>query len=81
MEQQLTYGILGKAVNLVAGTTIASILTAPLQTVVTSMQLSVVPHKELFASVEARSKELAKLNTELTIAEKRRLELMIRSGG
>lgn len=45
------------------------------------MQLSVLKHKDLFVSVEARTKELARMNTELTVAEKRRVELMIRSGG
>jgi len=38
-------GMLGKVSKLILSSAIASILTAPLQTIVTSMQLSVLPHK------------------------------------
>lgn len=58
----------------------ALIVTAPLQTIITSMQLSVKPHKHIYEAVDAKSKELAKLNTSLTVHEKRRMELMIRAG-
>jgi hypothetical protein len=74
-------GIMSKVSKLIIGTGLATILTAPVQTIVTSMQLSVLKHKDMFVSVEARTKELARMNTELTVAEKRRVELMIRSGG
>jgi hypothetical protein len=59
----------------------AVILTAPLQTIVTSLQLSVKPHKTIYEEPASKSKELAKINTSLTVQEKRRMELMIRSGG
>jgi hypothetical protein len=38
------------------GSTLGHLLTAPLQTVVSSMQLSVLPHKDIFVSVESRTK-------------------------
>lgn len=59
----------------------AIILTAPLQTIVTSLQLSVKPHKEIFQEPTAKGTQLARINTSLTVQEKRRLELIIRSGG
>lgn len=40
----------GKNSKLILGTSIAHIITAPLQTIVTSMQLSVLPHKDIFTS-------------------------------
>jgi hypothetical protein len=66
-------GIMSKVSTLIAGTVAASIITAPIQTIVSSMQLSVLPHKDIFVSAESRTKELARLNTQLTIAEKRNL--------
>jgi hypothetical protein len=39
-----------KIANLLIGTTIANIITAPFQTIVTSLQLSVIPHKDIYAS-------------------------------
>jgi hypothetical protein len=57
------------------------LLTAPLQTIITSLQLSVKPHKSIYQEPAAKGTQLAKLNTSLTLQEKRRMELMIRSGG
>jgi hypothetical protein len=57
------------------------VLTAPFQTIVSSLQLSVKPHKQLFVDPEAKTKAVAKLNTSLTLQEKRRMELMLRAGG
>jgi hypothetical protein len=56
-------------------------LTAPLQTIITSLQLSVKPHKTIYQEPAAKGTQLAKLTTSLTLQEKRRMELMIRSGG
>ena len=56
------------------------IVTAPLQTIVSSLQLSVKPHKRIFEEPLSKSTEVARLNTSLTIQEKRRMELTIRSG-
>lgn len=51
---------------------IANAFVAPLQTIVTSLQLSVSKHKDIFQTAEARTKELAKLNTEMTVHDKRK---------
>lgn len=59
---------------------IALTATAPLQTIVSSLQLSVKPHKNIYQEPPSQSKELAKLNTSLTLQEKRRMELILRSG-
>lgn len=56
-------------------------LTAPLQTIVTSLQLSVKPHKKIYTEPESKTTQIAKLNTSLTLQEKRKMELMIRAGG
>jgi hypothetical protein len=48
-------------------------VTAPLQTIATSLQLSVKPHKTIYYEPASKSKELAKLNTSLTLQEKRKL--------
>ncbi len=48
-------------------------LTAPLQTIATSLQLSVKPHKTIYHEPSSKSKSLAKLNTSLTLQEKRKL--------
>lgn len=40
----------GKVAKIILGTSIAHIITAPLQTIITSMQLSVLPHKDIFVS-------------------------------
>ena len=49
-----------------------SAILAPLQTIATSLQLSVKKHRDIFKSEQAQSKALAKLNTELTVHEKRK---------
>ncbi len=59
----------------------AVILTAPLQTISASLQLSVKPHKTIHQEPASKTTQLAKLNTSLTIQEKRRMELMLRAGG
>lgn len=72
----------GLAVSSISLCNIAAIvLTAPLQTIVTSLQLSVKPHKDIFQEPTAKGTQLARINTSLTVQEKRRLELIIRSGG
>jgi hypothetical protein len=58
-----------------------NVLLAPLQTIVTSLQLSVTKHRNIYQSEAAKTKQLAKLNTELTTLEKRKFELMIMAGG
>lgn len=60
---------------------IALLLTAPLTTITASLQLSVKPHKHIFEEPESKSKQLARVNTALTLQEKRRMELMLRAGG
>ena len=45
-----------KVATILVGMTLAHIITAPLQTIITSMQLSVLPHKDIFISVESRTK-------------------------
>lgn len=51
---------------------VANTIVAPLQTMVTSLQLSVAKHKDIYQSPEAKSKELAKLNTEMTVHDRRK---------
>jgi hypothetical protein len=57
-------------------------ILAPIQTIATSLQLSVKPHKNIYEENKgkANSKALSKLNTQLSIHEKRKLELMIHAG-
>ena len=62
------------------GNVLALAATAPLQTIVTSLQLSVKPHKRIYEEPLSTTKEVAKVNTSLTLQEKRRMELAIRSG-
>lgn len=50
----------------------SNVVLAPLQTIITSLQLSVKEHKNIFQSQEARTKELARLTTQMTIHEKRK---------
>ena len=59
----------------------ALILTAPLTAITASLQLSVKPHKAIYEAPVSQSTQLAKVNTAITLQEKRRMELMIRSGG
>jgi hypothetical protein len=60
---------------------IAVLLTAPLTTITASLQLSVKPHKQMLDEPQAKGTQLARTNTALTLQEKRRMELMLRSGG
>ena len=59
---------------------IGLIVTAPLQTITTSLQLSVKAHKRIYEEPVSKSKQVARVNTSLTLQEKRRMELAIRSG-
>lgn len=59
----------------------AVLITAPLTTITASLQLSVKPHKAVFEEPFSDSKQLTKINTALTLQEKRKMELMLRSGG
>ena len=67
--------------KLIFNSVVSHFLFAPLQTVATCLQLSVKQHKHVHQTKEAKSQELAKLNTQLTIHEKRKMELMIHAGG
>lgn len=59
----------------------ATLIVAPFQTIVTTLQLSVQPLKNKLEKItEAQSKELARLNTQMTIHEKKNFEIMIRTG-
>lgn len=59
----------------------ATIFIAPIQTIVTTLQLSVQPLKNKLEKItETQSKELARLNTQMTIHEKKNFEIMIRTG-
>ena len=56
-----------------------SLLYAPLHTIGTTLQLSVLGHKELFGRpVEKTAEGLIKIPTELTVQEKRKYEMMIK---
>jgi hypothetical protein len=58
----------GRAITSMSLCNIAgSIITAPLQTITTSLQLSVKPHKTIYQEPASKGKQLAKLNTSLTV--------------
>ncbi|EAR91059.1 carrier protein (macronuclear) [Tetrahymena thermophila SB210] len=58
-----------------------SFLTAPLITTHVSLQLSVIPHKNLYGdTVEQDLKALAKVSKEITVQDRRKFELLIKSG-
>lgn len=60
---------------------VAVFLSAPLTTITASLQLSVKPHKHIYEEPISKSTEITKINTALTLQEKRKMELMVRSGG
>lgn len=60
---------------------LSSILTAPLYTIGTSLQLAVRGHKEIFKPKEAPQQEgLVKRSFAITPQERRKYELMVRVG-
>ena len=59
----------------------AMFVTAPLTTITASMQLSVKPHKHIYEEPLSKSTQITRTNTALTLQEKRKMELMLRSGG
>ena len=56
VEREMIHASNAKVAKLLIGTTLAQLLTAPFQTIVTSLQLSVLPHKDIYISAEARTK-------------------------
>jgi hypothetical protein len=59
-----------------------NLLVAPLTTIHTSLQMSVIPHRNKYgdAPPEEQLKALVKNSTEITPQERRKYELLIRSG-
>mmetsp|Transcript_17404 Transcript_17404/g.19829 ORF Transcript_17404/g.19829 Transcript_17404/m.19829 type:complete len:361 (+) Transcript_17404:33-1115(+) len=58
-----------------------SLITAPLTTIHTSLQLSVMPHRNLYGDVSGvEANKLANIPKEITVQDRRRYELLIKSG-
>lgn len=58
-----------------------SIVTGPLTTLQVSLQLSVLPHSDKYGDVtEVEKNQLMKTPKEITAYEKRRYELIVKSG-
>ncbi len=57
------------------------IFTAPFNTISIALQLSVTPHKNKYGNaVEAELTALSKVATEITVQDRRKYQLMIKSG-
>ena len=58
-----------------------SLVTGPLTTIHTSLQLSVMPHQNLYGDVSGiEANKLINIPKEITVQDKRRYELLIKSG-